>query len=317
MALELYKNEFGEYPPDMLDDEDLVRHVKKRWPRLNWANLETLPIANVDQFGYDPRGVLTGVEREAWLIRNAVSIAYGPVRYGNSGQFCNVDFNDRHKDIHMFLPELWFSRPTGALALWLGGFPNTDGKMSGFYADPENPFIPTNAFDGKAFLDLEMGNNKSVRMSICEVYDVRTRDNVNGVWMPSELRGPLYTYAVPVLGIEVGGTFSSVTYFKGRPGGGDNAYRVNGHIKITQGPYSRSLDSWGAPYAESRSGTGLRWYNPTTYQLIHPGLDGKLGNIPHPGATERVITTGQGISTADLDNITNISDFKELRSILP
>jgi len=324
IALDRYKAEFGEYPPDMLDDEALVRHVKKRWPRLNWENLEKLPFANDNQYqgGYNPL-LLTGLEREAWLIRNAVSVAYGQGEY--LGRFYHIDFNDwYYKGFSMNLDEVPYSRPGGALALWLGGFPNADGKLSGFYADPENPFTPSDTFDGKVFLDLEMGNNKRVRGIMYEVWDSTPSGEVIG-------SVALYTYAVPVLGIEIRGTFLPFTYFRGRADGGDGAYRIGGEggpIKNVLGPYARNPDNWGGPYAESVStvhpesgepGTPdvrvIRWYNPTTYQLIHPGLDGKLGD--DGGVPIRVISTGEGISAADLDNITNFSDNKPLRSILP
>ena len=314
-ALELYKGEFGEYPPDMFDDEALVRHVKKRWPRLDWANLENLPIANFNQHGHNPLSSLTGLEREAWLIRNAVSIAYGPVRYRKDSQLYDVDYNDwLYKNISMHLPEVLYSKQ-GTLTLWLGGFPNVDGKLSGFFADPENPFTRTNAFDGKNFLNLEIGENKRARFVVFEIWDVRYSytDPITQevTWIPETLK---YTYAIPILGNEVGGDFVSYAYYKGRTDGGDGAYKVGGTIKTIAGPYARSLNSWGAPYAESRSGAGIKWCNPTTYQLIHPGLDGKFGDRD---IAERFIGTGEGIGPQDLDNLTNFSDYKELKSILP
>ena len=33
MALDEYKNRYGEYPPDLNDEAAVVRHLKRRWPR--------------------------------------------------------------------------------------------------------------------------------------------------------------------------------------------------------------------------------------------------------------------------------------------
>ena len=38
MALDRYKNEIGEYPPDFTDLEAVTRHVRKRWPRCDYAD---------------------------------------------------------------------------------------------------------------------------------------------------------------------------------------------------------------------------------------------------------------------------------------
>ena len=274
MALEHYRAEFGEYPPDMFDDEALVRHVRKRWPRYNAPT--------------------------AQQIRNAITAAYAAAGF-------TVDFADTNPNA-----------PLGALALWLGGLPNADGRLSGFNADPENPFTLTGTFDGRAFIDWEVGNagsNKSVRII-----------NYGGGY-------------VPVIGNEVRGTFVPIVYFRGRAGGGDGAYRLaDGSIK----QLNLSGLGWCVPYAEdavvTRNSEGgivsivsianIRWHNPTTYQLIHPGLDGVFGDVNWGNyviidgimttpRTGRVVKTGDGIELQDLDNLTNFSDYRELRSILP
>ena len=260
MNLEHYKAEFGEYPPDMSDDDALVRHVKKRWPRYDAGN--------------------------AQQIRANLSTAYGN----------NVDFT-------VDLTNTNFSPSLGALALWLGGFPNADGKLSGFGADPENPFTITNGvFDGKVFIDGEVGNDKNVRFV----------DFGGGV--------------VPVIGNEIRDVFVPIVYFRGRTDGGEDAYRINEGVKHFL--FSGSFSEFGlcVPYVESERTnndiTTIKWHNPTTYQLIHPGLDGKFSaevllppNSPPPST--RITALGTGIGQQDLDNITNFSDYKELKSILP
>jgi prepilin-type N-terminal cleavage/methylation domain-containing protein len=277
MALDLYKAEFGEYPPDMFDDEALVRHVRKRWPRLDWTSVDTLVLT--------PKpgswGGMSLTQQRAWLIREAISIAYTNA-YGSP-----VDFRGTNP-----------FTPLGALALWLGGFPNADGKLSGFGADPTNPFDLTHRCD-VVFLDWEVGNGKNIRI-------------VN-----------FGTGSVPVIGNEIQSVFVPIVYFRGRSDGGPSAYRLDatgtGPVKQIDVPGC----GWCVPYADMlNSDSTIRWKNPTTYQLIHPGLDGTFGDAAWdetsaPPTGRRIITLGIGIGPWDVDNITNISDHKELRSILP
>ena len=264
MALEHYKAEFGEYPPDMFDDGALVSHVRKRWPRMNY-----------------PDGYWTDAwtnERRANWIRDAITGAYPHVAGNEAADFTDPNFSQ-----------------VGALALWLGGFPNSDGRLSGFYAAPGNPFTPSDTFDRKVFLDLELG--KSVR--------IQTFGEVS----------------VPVIGNEVRGAFVPFVYFRGRTSGGDTAYKYavnnNGGNEWVVKQFEFSEFGLCVPYAEDVVGhvdAIVNWKNPTTYQLIHPGLDGRFGSTED---NVRVINTGEGISLQDLDNLTNFSDYKELRSILP
>jgi len=246
-ALERYKAEFGEYPPDMFDDDALVRHVRKRWPRLDWQRMP--PEAS-----------------QAESIRTAINDAYGS------------------NGVNFTLP----NSQIGALALWLGGFPNSDGKLSGFYADPENPFTPSNTFDGKTFADLEFGKN------------VRSKG-----------------YSVPVVGTEVRSVFVPIVYFRGKASGGTDAYdftRQRFNFSGTDFPEFGLC----VPYiAEGTAGNVVRWKNPSTYQLIHPGLDGKFSSAVNPAQVVRIVNTGIGISFEDSDNITNFSDNSELQTILP
>ena len=273
MALEHSKAEFGEYPPDLFDDAALVRYVKKRWPRYE------LPQGNVNS--------------HAAFIRASINVAYG-----NS-----VDFTAPGSKI-------------GSLVLWLGGLPNPDGKLSGFHADPENPFFlitPSDTTDGaipigdrvydkKVFVDWELGEGKRVRF-------VKYDNN---------------DHYVPVVGTEIQDTFVPFVYFRGKAEGGSHAYDAPNENTVKSYNFGTVLETaWSscgvaAPYIQSAKfengvidESTIIWNNPTTYQLIHPGLDGIFGSEP-----VRVIT-GTGISAADLDNITNFSDYKELKSILP
>ena len=285
MALDRYNSEFGEFPPDMFDDEALVRHDQRRWPRMNV-----------------PDGWNTWTHtQKANFIRAAINTAYNAIpNIGVTSGSIEVNFGN----LPSHQPQI------GALALWLGGFPNSDGIMSGFSADPLNPFFlaATSAntippadrrYDGKVFIDLELGNNKNVRM-----FSVGA--TTGGV-----------TAIVPVIGNEIRGAFVPIVYFRGRTEGGEYAYRIGG---VASGAIKHfNFPEFGlcVPYMETE--TPRRWHNPTRYQLIHPGLDGKFSIPPGtpPPAMERITSTGVGIGLQDLDNLTNFSDNRELRSILP
>ena len=262
MALDHYKTEFGEYPPDMFDDEALVRHVKKRWPRL------VLPTG--------------GLIVQAEFIRNSINEAYDACGY-------TVDFTDRSNS------------SVGSLALWLGGLPNSDGKLSGFFADPESPFTSSDTFDNKSFADLELEKNVHIANNVL------------------------------VIGNDIRDVFVPIVYFRGKSSGGHDAYMIAdaGHPKkgeVKQFDFSAftyKLDTYDlglcVAYAESESGGVIQWKNPTTFQLLHPGLDGIFGvAVQGSGpAPLRIIKSGDNIGQRDLDNITNFSEYKELKSILP
>jgi hypothetical protein len=288
---------------------------------LDWSALQGLPVANNRTFPAN-WGTLSQLEQDAWLIRNAVSIAYGIVDYdgGRTGERAReVDFNDYlYKGFtasdNLTIDELRYS-PNGALPLWLGGFPDVDGKLSGFFADPENPFIrtPNPTFDKKTFIDLEIGKNVHFGIAQTMVFD-HTLPPEKQVW------NSRYSYAYLIIGNEINGTFAPIVYFRGRADGGDGAYKVGSKIKslappkYLNAPATLTFTDMCVPYIESESSAGIKWKNPQTYQLIHPGLDTKFGD---PKIVERIIKTGSGIGSADLDNITNFSDYKELKSILP
>jgi hypothetical protein len=138
------------------------------------------------------------------------------------------------------------------------------------------------------------------------------------------------TVPVLVLGNEIQGVFVPFVYFKGRADGGSEAYTFipydsnSPSIKEFELNYDSANLGVCVPYAEEDNGSNnIKWKNPTTFQLIHPGLDGKFGkrapDLP-PDSLEpplRVIKTGKNIGSQNLDDITNFSDYKELKSILP
>jgi prepilin-type N-terminal cleavage/methylation domain-containing protein len=326
-ALEMYKKEFGEYPPDFYDDAALVRHVKKRWPRFELPGVE--------------------VHYQALSIRQAISNVYRSFSQELKQQWTgsgNPNFN--------FMPD---NTNIVALGFWLGGFPNQEGKYAGFSADPEAPFgkradgtiniiMPTNPSasppigtpagfyndvvlgtqDKKTFIELEIFKN---------IVFVGQQDGVF----------PCLTQKVS------SNQYVPFVYFRGTVDGDSNAYlwdRTRSGTKDDakyydftdlSGQVTGTIDwiKFGVAIAYVKSGDpfntgnldGVVWANSSSYQLIHPGLDAYFGmqgtrttDDPFNDSRFRSLNTSAAKNTfgqADLDNITNFSDFNTIQSIFP
>lgn len=114
MALEQYRNLYGEYPPDFAliahpdatvanqAQRSVLQHIRKRWPR------------------FQPRDPNTG---------NPVAFTWINV--------CNHVLNGTGVDFNLMTP-------AGALVFWLGGTAEnvSDWRPQGFHSDPSNPFKP-------------------------------------------------------------------------------------------------------------------------------------------------------------------------------
>lgn len=112
MALQMYKNQYGEYPPDfaLINDPNVgpqarqrvLNHIRKRWPR------------------FQPRDPKTG---------NPVPFDWDNVRVHI--------LNGTGVDIQALTP-------AGSLVFWLGGTPEdlAEWKPRGFHSDPTDPFKP-------------------------------------------------------------------------------------------------------------------------------------------------------------------------------
>lgn len=256
MALESYRGEFGEYPPDMSDDNEVLRHIKKRWPRADYT---------------DPVTVLT----------DNIKTAYAPFYSG-----CDIsNANDRQ---------------IAALAIWLGGFPDSDGILSGFNANPADPFTyNAGSFDRKVFIELKVDGN--IRM-------------IDG--------------KVPCVAFKTGSEYYPFVYFRGSSEGGNAAYFLENDItKNVKAVSFTGFDdaAWKergqiSPYAEKSDDTSdttkkaIRWYEPRKFQLLHPGLDGNFGS---GGLRSLDDSAAKFVKQADFDNITNVSGNAELKTIMP
>ena len=335
MALEHYKAEFGEYPPDFFDDAALVRHVKKRWPR----------------FDFQTSGVTTDAGL-ATQLRLAMSLVYqNPNVYPQGLMNEWIGTGASSANIHCTTT----STNIAALAFWLGGFPNQEGRFEGFSADPEAPFGRVGA-DGSTPNAINTGWTGSVAPADNNKIRIGTPDKK--VFAELEVNKNVFffngvdnsrTVLAPCLGTKSGSTILPIVYFRGKADGGSDAYYALDRESTSTRPLLKMYDfsnriaatgsapgtvwrdcKFALPYA--KSGNAQRewfsnasnlpvWMEPTKYQLIHPGLDGVFGEVVISGTNNmpygRIISTGDGIRQNDLDNLTNFSDYKELKSILP
>ena len=316
MALEQYKTEFGEYPPDFTDSTAVYRHVKKRWPRFDLPGGSTQAAERVAQ-------AMTSI-----YLASTVSTALAQ---------CQPDISRNN---------LTFStaaRCVGALPFWLGGIPGSDGKFLGFSADPQAPFgrfssgpnigstttaadFDIGSMDKKTFMDLKLGVN---------VFFV-TADKVNNETFPVLMQSSGSGEGLPYI------------YFRGRSTGGGEAYVVqdpwntatsllpkyyplskffsSASVDDVVVAYARSGDPFNATAAQQ---TPVVWYESERYQLIHPGLDGKFGGIGNSSSstgpfdskyfkTTSDTATGNNLGQQDMDNIVNFSgQGATIKSLLP
>ena len=259
-ALENYRTQYGEYPPDFSDEAAVLRHVRKRWPNFNWFNQS-------QNFGG---------------FCKLVDIATGY-------DFTTVSEHgiDKSRGSHI-----------GALAFWLGGIPNESiGMLGGFSADVTNPLgLRANAnansdpsrenitqWDSKSqFLDLTLGKN-------CDVVDKLPVVIANGY--------PIAYFKASAAGkyLQKGTTNETLCF----------------HFHFSNPEWSDL--SIGVPYAkvENNGPDDAVWHNPKSFQLIHPGIDGKFSVAENdPNFEEfRTIDPGkdvrQGLTLADDDNQAN------------
>jgi len=127
MALERYRTEYGEYPPDFVGtaaaypDEvripartSVIRHLRRRFPRLQ----------------------ITGATVDLQFVSFITAIQNATTDYNQDG----VLGDDAAMNVTAATP----FNPSQALLFWLGGLPAfaTSGELTGFSANPANPFAP-------------------------------------------------------------------------------------------------------------------------------------------------------------------------------
>jgi len=156
-------------------------------------------------------------------------------------------------------------RPDVALVFWLGGAQDPSGAFIGFSANPQNPFDSSANRIGP-FFNFQKALNNPRFISQDHLTPPGLRGNSNISWN-------LYQYLPP------NGQVQSQPYLYFKPV--DGVYYaaelfMNNGTSITTLPYADST-------APGLTANNLPYFvNPTTYQLLCPGLDGKYGAYPTP-----------------------------------
>ena len=178
----------------------------------------------------------------------------------------------------------------GALAFWLGGIPDSNGLLNGFSADISDPLGLNGSITqwdkDSQFMELTIGNN-------CDIIDGLPVITANG-------------YPIVYFKPNAAGKY----WQKGTE---DDPMCFHIHYNAAKHPPTWEYLGDGVPYAKSVEKdkndivVNVVWHNPKTYQLIHPGLDGKFGDIGQD--EDRVIDPANdvavNITLADKDNQAN------------
>ena len=181
----------------------------------------------------------------------------------------------------------------GALAFWLGGLPDQNGMLNGFSADVSNPLGVTRSGNSwtrnditqwdknSQFIELTQGNN-------CMVIDGVPIITANGY--------PIAYFKPNAAG----------KYMEKAPLNESLCY----HFRYNSSVHPPTWEQLGiaVPYAKTNApAADAVWHNPKSYQLIHPGLDGKFSGV-NP-AEFRAIDPAKdvkvGCTLADNDNQAN------------
>ena len=249
MALENYRTEIGEYPPDFVGVNDstaivvngvsttvgqmarnaVLRHLRKRFPRFTIPDLVTGGDAfdNFVELVY--RATTDQNQNGTGLCINFSK----PRPSGESGDVAGLDVSA--------------STPFQALVFWLGGLPTYAGsnQLTGFSANPVNPFQPSSVSSSRTRPMFEFDIRKLIVAS----------DGTMGYGSTTS---------------QGGSNLVAIAYF--RPTG--NPYDLTNWYLIAL----RDLSSTTArPYADSR--TNNRWMSFERPQIISAGLDGSFGSV--------------------------------------
>lgn len=331
-ALEMYKNKYGEYPPDFSDQKAVLRHVKKRWPRYNFGGATT-ELAQYNYFISQNRAA-GGLHFETLSGEIMAPAQISSLPFWLGGLPNNA--------VDPSTNPTW---ATGNNYNWLSGFTH----LIGFAANPENPFDVGTPTDRKAMepplMSFEVGKNLGM-------YG-RTNGNSPA---DGNRRGMNLMLLI---------NDSPVVYFRSKPSRGNLAYAMSegGPTNITKsstvssggtslvgfshrqtqkveemarmmpdGSLERFFPGSAVPYARAGTTSDPQWYNQDSYQLVHPGLDGIFGRITIVTPTQYIpqgrapsieytgqvaILDGTNIGQFDLDNIVNFGDSGTIESLLP
>ncbi|MDR3109695.1 MAG: prepilin-type N-terminal cleavage/methylation domain-containing protein [Planctomycetaceae bacterium] len=307
MAIEAYKQKYGEYPPDFTDKDAIVRHVQKRWPRYTPVNT-------------------TGIDTYTKILADIKQGA------GADGFKVMWDFTDSGK------------AKMSALAFWLGGFPATVGEpttLAGFHADSNDPFFARTAAAKADPSDLPR------EAPLLEITESNFKhEKIDGTNNPTGMsffvRGQPVAYfrgtsatteKAKQLAYNIGSVTNTTKWsrikFNGNDGETDYGYVF---------PYATSAKyATITPFGLDK----ITWANASSFQLIMPGKDGryngndtgvdidppdKVIDTNHENAKIRALKVDGGdtasppsdnITPLDLDNIVNFGDTANIEGQLP
>jgi prepilin-type N-terminal cleavage/methylation domain-containing protein len=356
LALETYKNKFGEYPPDLWDKQAVIRHVKKRWSRFQLPT----PPSGVDNNAWQYFAFLKAVDNVYQNSGKQTFLQSQGIILKSGVQF----MDDFQTNPTAAAPNGSLQRQAsylGALSFWLGGFPNQDGKFAGFSADPEAPF-------GKDYTSSTAKNNNgdptyswtpnNIELGTQDkdsvFYEMIIGKNIFYVTTADNIVFPVLVNRDATVNKD-GSTPVPYVYFKSNSSnGGKKAYtHINTGTTYWSNGYNFSAATTfaGTPYAELgkitpyaqsvslAAGTPLTfqtliWHEAERFQLIHPGLDGVFGvgitrtNVLFESSSSDALEMSNFRSTntdfdmndigqKDFDNLTNFSDYQQIKSILP
>jgi prepilin-type N-terminal cleavage/methylation domain-containing protein len=331
-AFKAYKEQYGQFPPNMGD----AAMYNSSEPVRQWR-------FDMHMRKFAPRSPMTYAYLYSYLLANS----------GNSYNY-QVSVNGSVQKLDLSTMD-----PAEALVFWLGGFPapcNSSGlplcstKLVGFHANPLNPFMldPYQQANPLYFM-------QSRKAKLFDFDETRLVDNDQDGWLeyvPSGVSAPMggtppfvyfdaggYTYPwqsqqvapfggypAAITGCKNSGNGTMMQNLAGGSsgssssgGGGSSGSSSSSSGGGSSGGAAGS--GWGlaVPYASVFNQGSLLpaiWINPVGFQIVSSGLDGQYSQnntIRIPTYPSGVTYTGTGYSTAgfydpgELDNLSNFS----------
>ena len=288
MAIEKYKNDVGEYPPDFTDLNAVTRHVRKRWPRCDYAeNFVPLAVEN-NVFGWDVSTCGPASALVFWL---------GGI----------PDANKK--------PGGFFLSPTDPLCINEGTSTQRE--------EPRYNFPDGTVVYGSYTFDRELKQDAGIETVTCGdgpafqpgkddakpvVYFCASAPAENDLAAIQEVENGAYQLLLQ--NPDIGNNTGLVKYCSFARINCASPYARGVTKKVTI--KNKEIDCW-------------TWHEPERFQLIHPGQDGLFSDndtgapaYPYPctalGKTE---SADNNLTSADDDNIVSFAEGGTLESLYP
>ena len=170
--------------------------------------------------------------------------------------------------------------PGSALVFWLGGIVGPNKKLTGFSANPTNPFQDSSVTKSRIgpFYDFDATRLHSVSGAMRYYPDVNQRID--------------------------DGEASPIVYFRAVNG----SYDRPGGQEIFTAPDGGQVGPMKLRLKPDTPWDQCTWVNEHKYQIITAGLDGKFGVAAETGGAGRFFRSDAGYDDYNYDNITNFTD---------